>query len=131
MTTGGVAFQVHKVYIGDEVNPVVREPIRAACQDAIILRIKARNAGPGAVTITPGIFKLGAASASDLRQNVQQGFQPPILEPGAERTYVVGFSSLTNVVPCVLDIEGDTLRADPAPDAAAFAGHLAVCPGVF
>ena len=123
--TGGVAFQVQRVIYGKDVNPTVRGPVLAACRDEVIFRIKALNTGPDAVTLTPGLFKVIGANA---QQNYAQGFTKPVLAPGEERVYHVGFEALTSQLPCVLRVEGDTLRASQAPELASFAGGIDVCP---
>lgn len=129
--TGGVEFTVQRVYLGKEVNPIIRDPVRAECQDEIIFKLKARNLAAERVTLTPGAFSLRTASKERMRQNYTQGFSPATLASGETRTYQVGFMALTNVLPCVLTIEGDTLRPGAAPDLATFNGVVDVCPGAF
>ena len=131
VTTGGVAFTVDKVLYGEQVNPVIREPVRAECQEAIVLKIKARNVSSSPVTLTPGVFSLVAKDKNGVRQSFSQGFDAPVLPTGAERTYFVGFKALTTVLPCTLKIEGDTLRSGAPPELASFTGVIDVCPSTF
>jgi hypothetical protein len=126
--TGGVGFTVQRVYLFDEVNPILRDPARGACQEMIVLKIQARNFTSEPVMILPGIFKLSASDAN-VSQGYAQGFKEPRLAAGGERTYTLGFMAPTTALPCVLWIDGDPLRPGAVGEEARYNGVIDVCTG--